>query len=544
MMKSVFKKIQKKFSSKDKAESKSEELDSSPAHSNSAPAEAAASSSAKTEKSGSISSTSSRDDKDRKKDKDRKRHKDSTKEKERGPSVFSDMQTEYATEDLLKPIPSFQNAAPADRPALFVKKLRLCSVIFEFEPDRKERAADDEPGLVRKPVDDHPKRQESEEVVRAKDVKRQLLLELVDHVGKNRNFVSEPILVEILKMVSTNLFRALPAKRRELSIDEGFDPEEDEVQYEAAWHHIQIVYEFFLRFIVSNDVDLKILKKYINGVFVLHVLELFDSEDPRERDYLKTILHRIYSKFMSLRAFIRKAINNCFYSFIYDTEHHNGVAELLEILGSIINGFALPLKQEHKTFLQHVLLPMHKVRGLAAFHQQLSYCVSQFVNKDAELAIPAIKGLIRLWPVTNSAKEVLFLNELEEILELTHPPEFKKVCNPLFRLLSKAIGSPHFQVAERALFLWHNEYISSLIADHREIVLPIIFPVLQNNSKFHWNPTVNNLTVHVLKIFMEIDATLVNECQKRYLENEKKREQRQKQREETWRALSEAHKAK
>jgi serine/threonine-protein phosphatase 2A regulatory subunit B' len=33
---------------------------------------------------------------------------------------------------------------------------------------------------------------------------------------------------------------------------------------------------------------------------------------------------------------------------VYETERHNGVAELLEILGSIINGFALPLKEEHK----------------------------------------------------------------------------------------------------------------------------------------------------------------------------------------------------
>lgn len=53
-------------------------------------------------------------------------------------------------------------------------------------------------------------------------------------------------------------------------------------------------------------------------------------------------------KFMPHRAFIRKAISNVFYRFIYETERHNGVAELLEILGSIINGFALPLKDEHK----------------------------------------------------------------------------------------------------------------------------------------------------------------------------------------------------
>ena len=111
---------------------------------------------------------------------------------------------------------------------------------------------------------------------------------------------------------------------------------------------MQIVYEFLLRYVVSNDTDAKSAKKYIDQSFVVRLLELFDSEDPREREYLKTILHRIYGKFMVHRPFIRKAINNVFYRFIFETEHHNGIAELLEILGSIINGFALPLKEEHK----------------------------------------------------------------------------------------------------------------------------------------------------------------------------------------------------
>ena len=115
---------------------------------------------------------------------------------------------------------------------------------------------------------------------------------------------------------------------------------------------MQIVYEFLLRYVVSNDTDAKVARRYIDQYFVTRLLELFDSEDPRERDYLKTILHRIYGKFMVHRPFIRKAINNVFYRFIYETEHHNGIAELLEILGSIINGFALPLKEEHKVVLR------------------------------------------------------------------------------------------------------------------------------------------------------------------------------------------------
>jgi len=50
---------------------------------------------------------------------------------------------------------------------------------------------------------------------------------------------------------------------------------------------------------------------------MLQLLDLFDSEDPRERDFLKTVLHRIYGKFLGLRAFIRKQINNIFLRLVH-----------------------------------------------------------------------------------------------------------------------------------------------------------------------------------------------------------------------------------
>jgi len=74
-----------------------------------------------------------------------------------------------------------------------------------------------------------------------------------------------------------------------------------------------------------------------------------------------------------------------FFQFIYETERFNGIAELLEILGSIINGFALPLKEEHKLFLTRVLIPLHKVKSLSMYHPQLAYCIVQFLEKDSAL---------------------------------------------------------------------------------------------------------------------------------------------------------------
>lgn len=87
---------------------------------------------------------------------------------------------------------------------------------------------------------------------------------------------------------------------------------------------------------------------------------------------------------------------------MYETERHNGIAELLEILGSIINGFALPLKEEHKLFLTRVLLPMHKVKSLSMYHPQLAYCIVQFLEKDSTLTEDVSYRATFLPPNTNA----------------------------------------------------------------------------------------------------------------------------------------------
>ncbi len=56
------------------------------------------------------------------------------------------------------------------------------------------------------------------------------------------------------------------------------------------------------------------------------------------------------------------------------------------------------------------------------YHQQLSYCVTQFVEKDPKLAEQVLKSILQFWPRTFSAKEVLFLNEVRREREPRPPP--------------------------------------------------------------------------------------------------------------------------
>ncbi|KAH7570440.1 hypothetical protein ACOSP7_018581 [Xanthoceras sorbifolium] len=409
-------------------------------------------------------------------------------------------------------LPGFKDVPSSEKQNLFIKKLNLCCIVFDFTDPTKN--------------------------LKEKEIKRQTLLELVDYVTSANGKFSETVIQEVVKMVSTNLFRAFTVPR-ENKVVEGLDLDEEEPSMDPAWPHLQIVYEFLLRFVASPETDAKLAKRYIDQFFVLKLLDLFDSEDPREREYLKTILHRIYGKFMVHRPFIRKAINNIFYQFIFETEKHNGIAELLEILGSIVNGFALPLKEEHKLFLIRALIPLHKPKCLAMYHQQLSYCITQFVEKDCKLADAVIRGLLKYWPVTNSSKEVMFLNELEEVLEATQPAEFQRCMVPLFQQIARCLNSLHFQVAERALFLWNNDHIENLIRQNCRVILPIIFPALEKNARNHWNQAVHSLTLNVRKIFYDLDPELFKEYLLKFREDESKEDDIKARREATWKRLEE-----
>ncbi|PCH38079.1 protein phosphatase 2A regulatory B subunit [Wolfiporia cocos MD-104 SS10] len=411
----------------------------------------------------------------------------------------------------IEKLPPFMEIPPAERSRLFIKKLHQCAVLFDFNDANSE--------------------------LKGKQIKTQTLHEMLEYITTQRGVITESIYPEVVKMFATNLFRSIPPPVNPTG--DAFDPEEDEPVLELAWPHLKIVYEFFLRFVESPDFNTNLAKKYIDQSFVLNLLELFDSEDPRERDFLKTTLHRIYGKFLNLRAPIRRSINNVFFHFIYETERHNGIAELLEILGSIINGFALPLKEEHRTFLLRVLVPLHKVKSLSMYHPQLAYCVVQFLEKDSSLAEEVVLGLLKYWPKVNSIKEVMFLSEMEEVLDVIDPAEFQKIQVPLFQQLARCINSQHFQVAERALMYWNNEYIVNLMSDNLSVILPIVFPALYTNCRTHWNRTIHALVYNALRLFMEINPDLFDEAMQQYKQRRLDERQHAVERYEEWQKLRE-----
>ena len=460
----------------------------------------------------------------------------------RTPQRHSSSRFEASRYTQISKLPSFDEVAPEEKIPLFIAKLDQCNIMFDFNDPSFD--------------------------IQGKEIKRFTLQELIEFIVTNRFTYTNEMYLHMVTMFKINLFRPIPPPVN--PIGDIYDPDEDEPVNELAWPHMQLVYELFLRFVESPDFNHQIAKQYIDQGFILSLLDLFDSEDIRERDCLKTTLHRIYGKFLSLRSFIRRSINNIFLQFTYETERFNGIAELLEILGSIINGFALPLKEEHKVFLVRVLIPLHKVRCLSLYHPQLAYCIVQFLEKEPLLTEEVVMGLLRYWPKINSTKEIMFLNEIEDIFEVIEPLEFIKVEVPLFVQLAKCISSSHFQVAEKVLSYWNNEYFLNLCIENAEVILPIIFPSLyeltaqleldtslspsdindpngdlndpyllveQAINSGSWNKAIHAMAFKALKIFLETNPALYENCNALYLSSVKETEKRKYERKENWKNL-------
>ena len=71
-----------------------------------------------------------------------------------------------------------------------------------------------------------------------------------------------------------------------------YDPEEDEPNLEVAWPHLQLVYDFFLRFLESPDFQPNTAKRYIDQRFVLNV-----KTSPKEQQqHLTNVFHLLVTR--------------------------------------------------------------------------------------------------------------------------------------------------------------------------------------------------------------------------------------------------------
>lgn len=172
--------------------------------------------------------------------------------------------------------------------------------------------------------------------------------------------VFKPSIEVLMEMIFANLFRPLPnIKEIDLDSAEGVDIKE---QVDKSWPTLIYVYEIFLHTIKHPVITENALKHFLTESNIQNLLDLFESSNREERDYLKQAVHKLYAKVIKRRKLFRKMFNNHFLSIVYERQSATGASEILDIYSSIISGFAVPLRNEHIEFFNTFLTPLLKVQ--------------------------------------------------------------------------------------------------------------------------------------------------------------------------------------
>ncbi len=375
-----------------------------------------------------------------------------------------------------------QPAAEAQRH--LIRKIKQCCVTFNF-------------GLA-------------DEAVEAKEAKRETLLEIVHYVVAFPNCLTAQVYQEISNMVEINVYRPLPPKMNPVG-DEQLDPEDaTETVDDLAWPHLHIVYELMLQVLESPNFSKKAAKAAFSESFALHLLQMFESEDTRERDFLKMTVHKMYRMFLHLRTYMREQIGYLLQEYVARPHERGfcGVFEMLEILGSIVEGFATPLKEDHVHYLNHVLLPLAKMPGFVVYHSPLLYCFLQYTVKKPALAALILRYLFRHWPVQTARKQVLMLNAVEHLVSTLDEQEMGRSVGPLlFANLATMLRTPHFQVADRCLGLLQTLKVKEYIRRNSAAVIAVIYPVVVGIARGHWNEGLQKTAFDLQKWFRMLNAS-------------------------------------
>ncbi|ETO21607.1 hypothetical protein RFI_15596, partial [Reticulomyxa filosa] len=382
-----------------------------------------------------------------------------------------------------------------------------------------------------------------------KKKKLDLLSDVSEFISRHHWF-KEELFEDCLRTISVNLFRALPYQFRPPTLmffhEKVFDKE---TTYEdPSWRHVKLAYDLLWRIINSNEVTAAIMEKYMPGSFLRNFVELFGSEDGRERGYVTMILHKMYGRCLKLRTHIIDLISYYLLRIIYspDTEHFNGVTELLQIICSIIPGLTVPVKDSWQKFLRiQQLIPKKKNKTKVSWSSKILGGIDAMLRQLCGERRPRRGN--NPWRIASILAEAvprereIFIMEVVNIINvlLNHQdgfdfPSYKQILMASAEQLTQCMRSTRQPVAERAIAAWKEVPMQQLVDYDRKSFLPPLIEAFFWNRN-HPNQQFRLTTQNVEKIYRNKDVEYWKEMQQ-YLT---KKEAREKDAEEaTCRALA------
>ena len=383
-------------------------------------------------------------------------------------------------------VPLFRDAPKGEINKVFDDKCKECKKICDFSSEQKDE--------------------------QAKKDKKLHLQDFSRFFSTARNFtiITPENMNHYFDMVVKNINRAFPKVPKSI-VDCG-----DQI-FDAAWPHLQLIYEGLLKFFQGCPANLSVQHQTI----VPALISCCCSPDGRERMAVRDILKNFYSKSHNCRSQIIRISKSHFKAGLCS-------AELLDFFIRVIDAFKTPLSPHHKSFFQDAILYLHTTNNFFNFCLPLFQCINHFIVLDNFLFKSTIYFLYKHWPESNVKKQILFFSEIEGLLINFSNLVELETAEYLFKLIANAVQQPNLELSEAAMNVILGIALSKILPKFMNNAQSILVPALYKTGKKHWNNAIREDAIDVIDQLSQLSPEAFQKA-KEVIASEKKKLSQEKE---------------
>jgi hypothetical protein len=249
------------------------------------------------------------------------------------------------------------------------------------------------------------------------------------------------------------------------------------------------------------------LKVWITPAFVRGVVALFHSPDQNEQSAAQALAAALAERLDCTRTPLFAAATSLLENYLASLCPYLCVEPSLRLIVRYFASLSEGWPPAHAAVFRGVLLPLFAADHTVDFYAPLSDACILFYRYDQGFALTALKFLLRHWPVTCSAKKVVFLTHTVVVLTSMRLVGNEHNVERMFACVQEAVGSPNFKVAAAALELCKKIHFLGNFTPVLPYVLPPLVDAIAAQTD-HWSDTVRSLVAGAFQPLSELEERL------------------------------------
>jgi hypothetical protein len=233
----------------------------------------------------------------------------------------------------------------------------------------------------------------------------------------------------------------------------------------------------------------------VTDSFVRELMTLLHTSSQQEQELVLGAVKDIFeSQFQPL---VLKSMFNIMAKYKEGYESSYAISPVIQFLVNYFASLDTVDLSEYFVLFRTLIYPLVTTHDCMQFYFKFQRLAEFFYRKDSTTAIWCIRYLFRHWPLTDSAKQVVFLHQVQCLMCSLSASYLGTLGEAFCSKLRLSFASDNFRVAQAAIEIFKDQvFTKTYIACCEKHVLSLV-PILEKTSVSHWNSDVRKVAAEI-----------------------------------------------